>query len=617
MKTFLKKFSSVFVAMAMIVSFAPMSGGALLADETEETTPAATSTETEAPKEKDHHEKKKQKETEKPVTETTKEAETKPSETKKETEAATAETTKETTAETTKETEATTAETTKETEATTAETTKETEETTAETTKETEATTAETTKETEETTAETTKETEESAAETTKETEESAPETAAETEPESSVPSETETPSETEVPEETEPSESAEEKLPEAPVTQDGKKEGIGTLNAKIVNGILSWDAYPNADWYDIEINGVWADYDSDEDGRSYNINQEIDYLLTKAEFEKTGKYEIHLYAYAEDFDSELIAEWKYVYNYNSPADYPTLNKINVSIKNGVMSWGAIRNTVDYCVIINGYRFNKDSSDRTFYLNEQIDWMIKAAYFGNLGSYRIRVVAYNANGNPIAEKAWDYVYNSTATPWGNRKINNISVKNGIMTWDPADDAETYWIEVEGTEESFNCDENYVDLNDFLTDLVTWEDGFTPKNQYKVTVYASCWSPEGGESEVVAEGTYTYDFEQASNPLNVKGRLVKVKKKKIKKKKQVLSVNRVIAGVASGRGQMVYTKLSGPKKVLINRRTGAVTIKKKGLKKKKTYKVKVRVQAMGNYGYAPSEAKVIIFKIKVK
>lgn len=597
MKTFLKKFSSVFVAMAMIVSFAPMSGGALLADETEETTPAATSTETEAPKEKDHHEKKKQKETEKPVTETTKEAETKPSETKKETEAATAETTKETTAETTKETEATTAETTKETE-----------ETTAETTKETEATTAETTKETEETTSETTKETEESAAETAKETEESVPET--------SAPSET-TPSETEVPEETEPSESAEEKLPEAPVTQKGKNENIGTLNAKIVNGILSWDAYPNADWYDIEINGVWADYDSDEDGRSYNINQEIDYLLTKAEFEKTGKYEIHLYAYAEDFDSELIAEWKYVYNYNSPADYPTLNKINVSIKNGVMSWGAIRNTVDYCVIINGYRYNKDSSDRTFYLNEQINWMIKAAYFGNLGSYRIRVVAYNANGNPIAEKAWDYDYNSTATSWGNRKINNISVKNGIMTWDPADDAETYWIEVEGTEESFNCDENYVDLNDFLTDLVTWEDGFTPKNQYKVTVYASCWSPEGGESEVVAEGTYTYDFEQASNPLSVKGRLVKVKKKKIRKKKQVLSVNRVISGVASGRGQMVFTKLSGPKKVLINRRTGAVTIKKKGLKKKKTYKVKVRVQAMGNYGYAPSEAKVIIFKIKVK
>ena len=45
--------------------------------------------------------------------------------------------------------------------------------------------------------------------------------------------------------------------------------------------------------------------------------------------------------------------------------------------------------------------------------------------------------------------------------------------------------------------------------------------------------------------------------------------------------------------------------------------GTVTIKKNGLKKKKTYKVKVRVQAKGNVGYNASAPQVVTIKIKLK
>ena len=86
------------------------------------------------------------------------------------------------------------------------------------------------------------------------------------------------------------------------------------------------------------------------------------------------------------------------------------------------------------------------------------------------------------------------------------------------------------------------------------------------------------------------------------------------KKKVKKKNQTLAVSKVLT-LTKGTGSCVFVKLSGNKKVTINKSTGKVTVKKK--LKKGTYKIKVKVMSTGNAIYKSSVWKTVTFKIKVK
>jgi hypothetical protein len=110
---------------------------------------------------------------------------------------------------------------------------------------------------------------------------------------------------------------------------------------------------------------------------------------------------------------------------------------------------------------------------------------------------------------------------------------------------------------------------------------------------------------------------TMQFAKSDNTLSVKGKTAKVKYSKLRKKKQTLTVGKVIAFTNRGQGTLTYIKVSGSKKVSINKTTGKVTIKKKGLKKKKTYSIRVKVMAAGNENYNASTWKYVTFKIKVK
>lgn len=103
--------------------------------------------------------------------------------------------------------------------------------------------------------------------------------------------------------------------------------------------------------------------------------------------------------------------------------------------------------------------------------------------------------------------------------------------------------------------------------------------------------------------------------QAANPLTVKGKTATVKYKKLRRKNQSLSVTKVLSFTKKGQGKLTYAKVSGNKKIVINKTTGKITVKKK--LKKKTYKVKVKVMAAGNDQYKPSGWKTVSIKIKVK
>lgn len=96
---------------------------------------------------------------------------------------------------------------------------------------------------------------------------------------------------------------------------------------------------------------------------------------------------------------------------------------------------------------------------------------------------------------------------------------------------------------------------------------------------------------------------------AENPMTVKAKAVKAKaaKKTTIKKAKAFTVK-------GAKGKVTFAKVSGNAKITVAS-SGKVTVKK-GLKKGKTYKVKVLVCAAGNKSFAPA-VKTVTLKVKIK
>ena len=153
--------------------------------------------------------------------------------------------------------------------------------------------------------------------------------------------------------------------------------------------------------------------------------------------------------------------------------------------------------------------------------------------------------------------------------------------------------------------------------------VTLSDGAVLKEGVDHTLKWSSVSPKNVGTYTVTItgiGAYTgtakatFKINKAVNPLAVKAKTVKVKFSAVKKKAQNLAVSKVITFSKKGQGTLSYAKVSGNKKITINKKTGKVTVAK-GLKKG-TYSVKVKVKAGGNANYKASAYKPVTFKIKV-
>ena len=102
-------------------------------------------------------------------------------------------------------------------------------------------------------------------------------------------------------------------------------------------------------------------------------------------------------------------------------------------------------------------------------------------------------------------------------------------------------------------------------------------------------------------------------DKVANTIRVRAKTAKVKYSRLKKKKQTLSRARVMT-VTNAKGRVTYTKLSGNKKISINKTSGKVTIKKK-LKKGKYY-VLARVDAAGDARHEAAK-RYVIFAVRVK
>ena len=95
-----------------------------------------------------------------------------------------------------------------------------------------------------------------------------------------------------------------------------------------------------------------------------------------------------------------------------------------------------------------------------------------------------------------------------------------------------------------------------------------------------------------------------------NPITVKAKTLTVKAKKT----SAVSKTRAFV-IKNAKGTLSFKKISGVEGVAINKKTGRITVKK-GLKKGRTYKLKVKVTDAGNKVYMQKSCTVIV-KIKVK
>ena len=101
--------------------------------------------------------------------------------------------------------------------------------------------------------------------------------------------------------------------------------------------------------------------------------------------------------------------------------------------------------------------------------------------------------------------------------------------------------------------------------------------------------------------------------KVSNTASIKAKTATVKYSKLRKKNQTVARKNAIV-VSKAKGTVTYKKVSGNKKITINKKTGKITLKK-GLKKG-TYKLKVKVTASGTSKYKKT-VKTVTVKIKVK
>ena len=104
-------------------------------------------------------------------------------------------------------------------------------------------------------------------------------------------------------------------------------------------------------------------------------------------------------------------------------------------------------------------------------------------------------------------------------------------------------------------------------------------------------------------------TVKITIKKKNNPMTVKAKTVSAKSKKTTTIKKAKAFT-----IKNAKGTVSFKKVSGNKKISINKKKGNITVKK-GLKKG-TYKFKVKVTAAGNTTYKP-KSKTVIVKINVQ
>lgn len=506
---------------------------------------------------------------------------------------------------------------------------------------------------------------------------------------------------------------SASKDIPSETATQTPKEaSSYGTItNAKVTDGVLTWDKFNGASYYDIVVFGCQV-YCGDN--TSCEINSKIDQLIKKGKIKKGSTYKI--YISAVDDEDEILAKTSYQYAYESSATPdPVVTITNVNVTNGVLTWDKYTGASYYEITIYGNTYGGSFTvyGTSFELNNKIDWLIKKGKINKVSTYKLEITAFNNDDEDLSTLNYTYAYESTSTPDSLGTISNVRINGDVLKWNNYNGADHYGLEIaELSVQSWLENECELDEINYCIDRYIKSGKIKKNNSYTIEIYAyddenykiatanyvysyasqatvikigtipnvkinkgiltwgnykgatsyhllictpellkeayddeSYWRPlsddsydveeeieclirsgfiEKGSSYVIMIEAQDDDGNVLANKvintytLSISTKKAAVNYKKLRKKNKTVTRAKVMT-LNNAQGKLTYKLISVKSKKYkkyfkINTTTGNVTIKKK--LKKGTYTVKVRVSASGNENYNPV-TKDVSFKIKVK
>ena len=379
-------------------------------------------------------------------------------------------------------------------------------------------------------------------------------------------------------------------------------------------SGALTWDAVDGAFQYLVTINNIEERVDTNRLDNVYSIiNNAIE--SGRLKIPSGYKFKFTVFALSYPFLAGKGVKEITLTASDITATGPAFLSIpSAKIKKGRLSWKNITKVYvyHYELYINGFWVNvyDNCGKKEVSLRPLINRAIKEGAIDKAknNKYSILLLAYDGS-NVVGRYATTFTYKTSAKRIQHYTFDSVNQSKGKLTWSAIKGAKYYIVTINGS--SYLIDRKTKSTSADINNIIATGKDFNGAPGSIIILLIAY----NGSGDTLAVWNGSFDFNVEPNPLSVSGKTAKVKYSKLKKKKQTLNASQVINGVGTGRGPMTYTKVSGHKNISINKTTGKVTIKKKGLKKG-TYSVTVTVFAAGNGGYEPSEEKTVTFKIKV-
>ena len=285
--------------------------------------------------------------------------------------------------------------------------------------------------------------------------------------------------------------------------------------NAKISNnGILTWTPNEGVK-YELWVDGEWLADWNEETPASFDLKKEIDNGITKGKLDNSNPHEIMLAACDEDWAH--MDEWTGTFTYTS-----TATPIDFKIKNakissdGILTWTQTEG-VKYGLRVEGEELRawEDETPASVDLKKEIDIGIKKGILNNADSYEVALVAYNEDWDAMYEWTRTFTYTSSATPVDVGEITNVTLSNGILTWDSVSGAAAYGIEIVGEVTEGDLTTNSYNLGNEIDRLI--KEGLLSKsNSYKFRIIAF-----DGDNVRIAEWYGSKEYSSNAEPI-VKG-----------------------------------------------------------------------------------------------
>lgn len=335
--------------------------------------------------------------------------------------------------------------------------------------------------------------------------------------PEAEKPGETEAPKETEKAEVPHESEKPAEETPKEPEGTDSnsKKNGsseTGTIpNIKMsATGKMTWDPYPNANKYTVQIDGNDGYYNTFN--RTFEANSEIDDMIKSSRIKKSSSYTIVIFAY--DSNDTLLATGSYVYEYNSSAEPVQPGVLNAGISSGgILTWDAYEGAYEYHLYINGRDVYLKEDQFSIDLNKAIDKMIRNGDITKGSSYEIHMIAFTTYSKAEWMKTYSYVSSAELVVPGT--ISNPAISNGMLSWDTYTGATEYEVTLlhDGVISHFGrVNTNSFNINAKIDEAIK-QGGLIKKSPYKIEILAYA-----GDGVVIAKCQTDYSYESSAEPI---------------------------------------------------------------------------------------------------